>query len=75
MRSLPPEANVGEEALVKIDIRGLDVLFIEKVGNPFCPATQDWGVALSLHAGDDLRRRQTEETLAPILRQRFDGYH
>jgi len=52
------EANVVEEAFDKIDIKGLDVIFIENVGNPVCPATYDLGedfriCLLATTEGDD----------------------
>ena len=52
------EANLIEDALKKLDLNALDVLFIENVGNLVCPSNYDLGeatkvVVLSTSEGDD----------------------
>jgi hydrogenase nickel incorporation protein HypB len=52
------EAGLVENALANLDINGLDLLFIENVGNLVCPAGYDLGeaakiVILSTTEGDD----------------------
>jgi hydrogenase nickel incorporation protein HypB len=52
------EARLVQEALSQMDLRGLDVLIIENVGNLVCPANYDLGeamkvVVLSTTEGDD----------------------
>ena len=52
------EANLVQDALEKLDLQGLEVLFIENVGNLVCPSGYDLGeamkvVVLSTAEGDD----------------------
>ena len=52
------EAKLVQDALQKLDLTGLDLLFIENVGNLVCPANYDLGeaikvVVLSTTEGDD----------------------
>jgi hydrogenase nickel incorporation protein HypB len=52
------EAKLVQDALGKLDLKGLDLLFIENVGNLVCPASYDLGealkvVVLSTTEGDD----------------------
>jgi hydrogenase nickel incorporation protein HypB len=52
------DANMVHEALHEMDLRPIDVLFIENVGNLVCPASFDLGqhrnvVLLSVTEGDD----------------------
>jgi hydrogenase nickel incorporation protein HypB len=52
------EAKLVQDALEKLDLNGLDLLFIENVGNLVCPANYDLGealkvVVLSTTEGDD----------------------
>ena len=52
------EANLVQDALVKMDLTGVEVLFIENVGNLVCPSNYDLGeamkvVVLSTTEGDD----------------------
>jgi hydrogenase nickel incorporation protein HypB len=52
------EANLIEDALTKLDLKGVEVLFIENVGNLVCPSSYDLGeaakvVVLSTTEGDD----------------------
>jgi hydrogenase nickel incorporation protein HypB len=52
------EANLVQDALEKLDLQGLEVLFIENVGNLVCPSGYDLGeamkvVVLSPTEGDD----------------------
>jgi hydrogenase nickel incorporation protein HypB len=52
------EANLIENALTKLDLNGVEVLFIENVGNLVCPSSYDLGeaakiVVLSTTEGDD----------------------
>jgi hydrogenase nickel incorporation protein HypB len=52
------EANLVQEALTNLDLNGLEVLFIENVGNLVCPSGYDLGeamkvVILSTTEGDD----------------------
>ncbi len=52
------DAELVHKALHKLDWRGLDLLFIENVGNLVCPAVYDLGqaenvVALSITEGED----------------------
>jgi hydrogenase nickel incorporation protein HypB len=52
------EARLVQDALAQMDLRGLDVLIIENVGNLVCPANYDLGeamkvVVLSTTEGDD----------------------
>lgn len=52
------EAGLVQDALKNIDLNGLDVLFIENVGNLVCPSNYDLGeamkvVVLSTTEGDD----------------------
>ncbi|MCD2451708.1 hydrogenase nickel incorporation protein HypB [Methylicorpusculum oleiharenae] len=52
------DAHLVHEALHKIDFSGIDVLFIENVGNLVCPASFDLGhhlnvILLSVAEGDD----------------------
>jgi hydrogenase nickel incorporation protein HypB len=52
------EANLIQDALTNIDLNGIDVLFIENVGNLVCPSGYDLGetakvVVLSTTEGDD----------------------
>ena len=52
------EANLVQDALKKLDLKTLDVLFIENVGNLVCPSNYDLGeatkvVVLSTTEGDD----------------------
>jgi len=52
------EANLIRDALKNLDLRGIDVLFIENVGNLVCPSNYDLGetakvVVLSTTEGDD----------------------
>jgi hydrogenase nickel incorporation protein HypB len=39
------EANLIEDALTKLDLKGVEVLFIENVGNLVCPSSYDLGEA------------------------------
>jgi len=52
------EANLVQDALKSLDLEGLEVLFIENVGNLVCPSGYDLGealkvVVLSTTEGDD----------------------
>lgn len=52
------EAKLVQDALQNLDLNGLDLLFIENVGNLVCPANYDLGeaikvVVLSTTEGDD----------------------
>jgi hydrogenase nickel incorporation protein HypB len=52
------DAKLVQDAVVKLDLKGLDLLFIENVGNLVCPANYDLGealkvVVLSTTEGDD----------------------
>jgi hydrogenase nickel incorporation protein HypB len=52
------EANLVHDALQKLNLNGVDVLFIENVGNLVCPSNYDLGealkvVVLSTTEGDD----------------------
>jgi hydrogenase nickel incorporation protein HypB len=52
------EANLVQDALVKLDLTGIELLFIENVGNLVCPSGYDLGeamkvVVLSTTEGDD----------------------
>jgi len=52
------EAKLVHDALQNLDLKGLDLLFIENVGNLVCPANYDLGealkvVVLSTTEGDD----------------------
>ncbi|MBZ5496755.1 MAG: hydrogenase nickel incorporation protein HypB [Acidobacteriia bacterium] len=52
------EARLVQEALAQMDLRGLEILIIENVGNLVCPANYDLGetmkvVVLSTTEGDD----------------------
>jgi hydrogenase nickel incorporation protein HypB len=52
------EANLVQDALANMDLTGVDLLFIENVGNLVCPASYDLGeevkvVVLSTTEGDD----------------------
>jgi hydrogenase nickel incorporation protein HypB len=52
------EAKLVQDALEKLDLGGVDLLFIENVGNLVCPANYDLGeavkvVVLSTTEGDD----------------------
>ena len=52
------EANLIQDALTNLDLQGIDVLFIENVGNLVCPSNYDLGetakvVVLSTTEGDD----------------------
>ncbi len=52
------EAKLVQDALKNLDLKGLDLLFIENVGNLVCPANYDLGeaikvVVLSTTEGDD----------------------
>jgi hydrogenase nickel incorporation protein HypB len=52
------EAKLVQDALPSLDLNGLDLLFIENVGNLVCPANYDLGeamkvVVLSTTEGDD----------------------
>jgi len=52
------EAKLVQDAVAKLDLKGLDLLFIENVGNLVCPANYDLGealkvVVLSTTEGDD----------------------
>jgi hydrogenase nickel incorporation protein HypB len=52
------EARLVQDALSQMDLRGLDILIIENVGNLVCPANYDLGeamkvVVLSTTEGDD----------------------
>lgn len=52
------DAHLVEKALDKLDLEGIDVLFIENVGNLVCPASFDLGhhrnvALLSVTEGDD----------------------
>jgi hydrogenase nickel incorporation protein HypB len=52
------DAKLVQDALEKLDLNGLDLLFIENVGNLVCPANYDLGealkvVVLSTTEGDD----------------------
>jgi hydrogenase nickel incorporation protein HypB len=52
------EAKLVEDAMAKLDLKGIDLLFIENVGNLVCPANYDLGeahkvVVLSTTEGDD----------------------
>ncbi len=52
------EAKLVQDALKNLDLNGLDLLFIENVGNLVCPANYDLGealkvVVLSTTEGDD----------------------
>ena len=52
------EAKLVQDALQNLDLQGLDLLFIENVGNLVCPANYDLGeaikvVVLSTTEGDD----------------------
>ena len=52
------DAHLVEHALAHLDLAGLDILFIENVGNLICPASFDLGhhrnvILLSVTEGDD----------------------
>jgi hydrogenase nickel incorporation protein HypB len=52
------EANLVQDAMKNLDLTGVDLLFIENVGNLVCPASYDLGerakvVVLSTTEGDD----------------------
>ncbi|MEJ2111343.1 MAG: hydrogenase nickel incorporation protein HypB [Acidobacteriota bacterium] len=52
------EANLVQDALNSLDLEGLEILFIENVGNLVCPSNYDLGealkvVVLSTTEGDD----------------------
>jgi hydrogenase nickel incorporation protein HypB len=52
------EANLVQDAMKKLDLKAIDVLFIENVGNLVCPSNYDLGeatkvVVLSTTEGDD----------------------
>jgi len=52
------EANLIQDALKKLDLNSIDILFIENVGNLVCPSNYDLGeatkvVVLSTTEGDD----------------------
>ena len=52
------EANLVQDALAKLDLTGIELLFIENVGNLVCPSNYDLGeamkvVVLSTTEGDD----------------------
>jgi hydrogenase nickel incorporation protein HypB len=52
------EANLVQDALQKLNLTGVDILFIENVGNLVCPSSYDLGealkvVVLSTTEGDD----------------------
>lgn len=52
------DAKLVQDAMSKLDLNGLDLLFIENVGNLVCPANYDLGeaakvVVLSTTEGDD----------------------
>jgi hydrogenase nickel incorporation protein HypB len=52
------EANLVQDALANLDLSGVELLFIENVGNLVCPANYDLGeavkvVVLSTTEGDD----------------------
>jgi len=52
------EANLVQDALAKLDLSGVQLLFIENVGNLVCPSNYDLGeamkvVVLSTTEGDD----------------------
>lgn len=52
------EAKLVQDAVEKMDLKGVDLLFIENVGNLVCPANYDLGeahkiVVLSTTEGDD----------------------
>jgi hydrogenase nickel incorporation protein HypB len=52
------EANLVQDALEKLDLEGIELLFIENVGNLVCPSGYDLGeamkvVVLSTTEGDD----------------------
>jgi hydrogenase nickel incorporation protein HypB len=52
------EANLIQDAMKKLDLKAIDVLFIENVGNLVCPSNYDLGeatkvVVLSTTEGDD----------------------
>jgi hydrogenase nickel incorporation protein HypB len=52
------DAKLVQDAMANLDLRGLDLLFIENVGNLVCPANYDLGealkvVVLSTTEGDD----------------------
>lgn len=52
------DANLVQDALAKLDLNGIELLFIENVGNLVCPSNYDLGeamkvVVLSTTEGDD----------------------
>jgi hydrogenase nickel incorporation protein HypB len=52
------EANLVQDALARLDLTGVELLFIENVGNLVCPSSYDLGeaikvVVLSTTEGDD----------------------
>ena len=52
------DAKLVQDAMANLDLKGLDLLFIENVGNLVCPANYDLGealkvVVLSTTEGDD----------------------
>jgi len=62
------DSNMVQEALKSLDLSGLDLLFIENVGNLVCPASFDLGeslrfVLLSSPEGDDKPKKYPEAFL------------
>ncbi|MEM2899220.1 MAG: hydrogenase nickel incorporation protein HypB [Thermoplasmata archaeon] len=67
------DAHLIDHALEKIDLKNIDVLFIENVGNLVCPAdfplgTDERVVVISVTEGDDMvRKHPTIFAVSPII--------